>query len=95
MANPVDAVANAGKGIINTGGGLLRTAFKAVGWASAAIGVFAIVGALTSPAGLAALAPHVNMAVDGFNAALGGLSSGASWVGAKLSGVALPAPGVG
>ncbi len=100
--NPIDAVGNAAsgavqatKGAFNSVTGIGSSLLKAGMFVGGLVGVFAIVGALTSPAGLAALAPHVNMAFEGFNAAVSGLSTGASWVGAKLSGVHVAAPAMG
>lgn len=100
--NPVDAVSNAASGVMNTGKsalgsawGLAKGVLKAGMFVGGLVGVFALVGAFTGGGGLAALAPHVNLAFDGVNNALAGLSSGASWVGAKLSGASIAAPALG
>lgn len=100
--NPIDAVGNAAQGAVNTTKGAFngvvgvgKSLLKAGMFVGGLVGVFALVGAFTGGGGLAALAPHVNLAFDGFNSALSGLSSGASWVGAKLSGVSVAAPAMG
>lgn len=100
--NPVDAVSNAASGAVNAGRGALSTAWglakgalKVGMFVGGLVGVFALVGAATGGGGLAALAPHVNLAFEGVNNTLGALSSGASWVGAKLSGASIAAPVLG
>ncbi len=91
MANPVDAAANAAGQTVNAGRGLLGSAWSATKLvtkglmvAGGLVGLFAIVGAFTGGGGLAALAPHVNLAFTGATDALGMLSEGAQTVASWL-----------
>lgn len=100
--NPVDAVSNAASGVMNTGKsalgsawGLAKGVLKVGMFVGGLVGVFALVGAATGGGGLAALAPHVNLAFEGVNNTLAALSSGASWVGGKLAGASIAAPALG
>ena len=112
MANPVDAAAEAANATVRSSGGALSSLWKVGKFGVKAtmvvgglVGLFAIVGALTSPAGLAALAPHVNLAAQGgttmagwAQTALGALGDGAATVGQYLSGVdvaSAPLPDLG
>ncbi len=102
--NPVDAVSNAASSVtsgigsaFSTAGSAIKMLAKGAMFVGGAISIGAIFYAMASPMGLAALAPHVNMGIEGFGIAFSKLSAGASAISAKLAGasVAAPVPGVG